>query len=58
MRGKTRLPFLCAENFARSQMAEGLLGHLGGDRFEAFSAGCAPAERVDLHAVEAMRDSA
>ena len=36
---RSRVLFLCAHNSARSQMAEGLLRYLAGDRFEAVSAG-------------------
>jgi thioredoxin type arsenate reductase len=52
---KRRVLFLCTHNSARSQMAEGFLRALGGDRFEAASAGT-EATRVHPLAIRVMRD--
>src|SRR6202163_2517437 len=52
---KARVLILCTGNSARSQMAEGLLRHLGGGRYEVFSAGTRPVG-VNPLAVEAMRE--
>jgi arsenate reductase (thioredoxin) len=52
---KKRVLFLCTHNSARSQMAEGLLRHLAGDRFEAMSAGT-EATHVRPLAVRAMEE--
>ena len=51
--GKKRVLFLCTHNSARSQMAEGLLRALAGDRFEAMSAGT-EATHVRPLAIRAM----
>ncbi len=48
-----RVLILCTGNVARSQMAEGLLRHLGGDRFEVSSAGLSPSY-VRPHAIKVM----
>jgi arsenate reductase (thioredoxin) len=53
---KQRILFLCTQNSARSQMAEGFLRHLAGDRFEAYSAGIDPTDEIHPCAVEAMRE--
>ena len=50
---KKRILVLCTGNSARSQMAEGLLRHEGGDRFEVFSAGTKPSH-VRPEAIAAM----
>jgi arsenate reductase len=54
---KRRVIFLCTGNSARSQMAEGFLRHLAGDRFEVMSAGTEPKERVNPLAVRAMAEA-
>ncbi len=52
---KTRVLILCTGNSARSQMAEGLLRHHAGDRFEVYSAGSKPSQ-VNPYAIRAMRE--
>lgn len=52
---RKRVLILCTGNSARSQMAEGLLRHDGGQRFEVASAGVNPSE-VRLEAIESMRE--
>ena len=50
---KIRVLFVCHHNAARSQMAEALLNHLAGDRFQAESAGLEPG-KLNPFAVKAM----
>ena len=52
---KRSVLILCTGNSARSQMAEGLLRHEAGDRFEVFSDGTKPS-RVRPEAIEAMAE--
>ena len=53
---KNRVLFLCTGNSARSQMAEGFLRHMAGDRFEVFSAGVKPTQ-VNPLAVKVMAEA-
>ena len=50
-----RALILCTGNSARSQMAEGLLRHDGGDAFDVASAGVRPGS-VRPEAIQAMRE--
>jgi len=50
-----RVLFLCTGNSARSQMAEALLKHLGGDEFEVYSAGTKAKSEVNPFAIEALK---
>jgi arsenate reductase len=52
---KQKILVLCTGNSARSQMAEGLLRHEAGHRFEVFSAGTRP-DAVRPEAIAVMRE--
>jgi arsenate reductase len=52
---KQRVLILCTGNSARSQMAEGLLRHAAGDRFDIESAGTSPGQ-VRAEAIEVMKE--
>ena len=52
---KKKVLFICTHNSARSQMAEGFLNTLYGDRYEGFSAGTKPT-KVNHYIVKAMHE--
>lgn len=52
---KQRVLIVCTGNSARSQIAEGLLRHEAGERFEVYSAGTQPTQ-VRSEAVAVMRE--
>jgi arsenate reductase (thioredoxin) len=53
---KQKVLFLCTQNSARNQMAEGFLRHHAGENFEVMSAGCEVGEEVHPYAVEVMEE--
>jgi len=52
---KIRVLFVCIHNSARSQMAEAFMNQLGGDKFEAHSAGLEPG-KLNPIVVESMKE--
>lgn len=55
MKKKIKVIFVCTGNSCRSQMAEGLLRHIAGDRFEVYSAGTHPS-RVHPMSIRVMKE--
>jgi arsenate reductase (thioredoxin) len=53
---KSKVLILCTGNSARSQMAEGLLRAMAGDKFEVFSAGTEPKGKILDEVQEVMRE--
>ena len=56
MMKKYKVAFVCTGNSFRSQMAEGWARHLGSDLLEVCSAGTNPAGKINLGAIEAMKE--
>ena len=56
MEARPNVLILCTGNSCRSQMAAGFLRQLAGNRFDVFSAGTEPAERVHPLAIEVMAE--
>lgn len=52
---RKKVLFLCTGNSCRSQMAEGLLGHINPEQYEAFSAGIRPSV-VHPKAIKVMQE--
>jgi arsenate reductase len=52
---KTKVLFICSHNSARSQLAEGLLRSIYGDKYQSFSAGTSPTE-INPLAIKAMAE--
>jgi arsenate reductase len=52
---KLRVLFICTHNSARSQLAEALLRHIYGDKYEVFSAGTNPT-KINPYAIQALSE--
>ncbi len=52
---KKKVLFICTHNSVRSQMAEGLLNALHGERYEGYSGGIEPGN-INLYAVKVMSE--
>ena len=55
MSERVQVLILCTANSARSQMGEGLLREMAGERFDVYSAGASPSS-VNPFAIAAMRE--
>ncbi|HOO63866.1 MAG TPA: arsenate reductase ArsC [Synergistaceae bacterium] len=53
---KERVLFVCVQNTARSQMAEGILKSIAEDTFEVYSAGITAGSELNPYAVAVMRE--
>ena len=51
-----KILFLCTGNSCRSQMGEGFMRHMAGNKFEVFSAGVEPTE-VNPYAIKVMAEA-
>ncbi|MBG6179266.1 arsenate reductase ArsC [Arthrobacter sp. CAN_A1] len=54
--GKAEVLFVCVQNAGRSQMAAGLLKHYSEGRINVRSAGSMPAEHLNAHVVDSMKE--
>jgi len=52
---KQKVIFICTGNSCRSQMCEGLLRNMTGDKYDVFSAGLKPSF-VNLNAIKVMNE--